>query len=135
MRESDGSPSPGTKVSIRPGVSVLSVLRYLNYRPWFALAEFVDNAIQSAHDRRAELLVQDSNFKLRVSINIDSSPPGRIVIRDNAGGIPATAFPRAFRPAVLPPERSGLSEFGMGMKSAASWFAAKWSVRTKSLGE
>ena len=29
-------------VSIRPGVSVLSVLRHLNYRAWFALAEFVD---------------------------------------------------------------------------------------------
>jgi hypothetical protein len=34
-------------VDIRPGVSVLSVLRHLNYRPWFAIAEFVDNAIQS----------------------------------------------------------------------------------------
>jgi len=35
------------KVDIRPGVSVLAVLRYLNYTPWFALAEFVDNAVQS----------------------------------------------------------------------------------------
>ena len=34
-------------VSIRPGVRVLSVLRHLNYKPWFALAEFVDNALQS----------------------------------------------------------------------------------------
>jgi hypothetical protein len=38
---------PVTTVDIRPGVSVLAVLRYLNYKPWFALAEFVDNAIQS----------------------------------------------------------------------------------------
>ena len=28
------------RVSIRPGVSVLAVLRHLNYKPWFALAEF-----------------------------------------------------------------------------------------------
>ena len=37
-------------------------------------------------------------------------------------------------PAAIPPDRSGLSEFGMGMKSAACWFAPRWSVRTKALG-
>ena len=44
-------------------------------------------------------------------------------------------FPRAFRPAELPPDRSGLCEFGMGMKSAACWFARQWEVRTSALGE
>ena len=39
--------SVARKVNIRPGVSVLSVLRHLNYSPWFALAEFVDNSLQS----------------------------------------------------------------------------------------
>ncbi len=34
-------------ISIRPGVAILSVLRHLNYRPWFAMAEFVDNSLQS----------------------------------------------------------------------------------------
>lgn len=43
-------------VSIRPGVSVLSVLRHLNYKPWFALAEFVDNAVQSYADNSERLL-------------------------------------------------------------------------------
>ena len=38
------------RVNIRPGVKVLSVLQHLNYRPWFALAEFVDNSIQSFID-------------------------------------------------------------------------------------
>ena len=28
-----------------------------------------------------------------------------------------------------------LSEFGMGMKSAACWFSDLWTVRTKALGE
>ena len=40
------------KVDIRPGVSVLAVLRHLNYRPWFALSEFVDNAVQSFSQNR-----------------------------------------------------------------------------------
>ena len=44
-------------------------------------------------------------------------------------------YPRAFRPAELPPDTSGLAEFGMGMKSAACWFAGSWHVRTCALGE
>jgi hypothetical protein len=35
----------------------------------------------------------------------------------------------------IPPDRSGLSEFGMGMKSAACWFSPRWQVRTKALGK
>ena len=59
----------------------------------------------------------------------------RIKIRDNAAGIAKSDYARAFRPAELPPERSGLAEFGMGMKSAACWFAPRWKVRTSALGE
>ncbi|KAF0232033.1 MAG: hypothetical protein FD175_228 [Beijerinckiaceae bacterium] len=125
-----------TRVSIRPGVSVLSVLRHLNYKPWFALAEFVDNAVQSYSEHKEQLhQLHGPKWRLKVSIEIDSSAPGRILIRDNAAGITQTVFPRAFRPAVVPPDRSGLSEFGMGMKSAACWFAPRWQVRTKALGE
>lgn len=124
------------QVSIRPGVSVLSVLRYLNYKPWFALAEFVDNAVQSFVENEAQLkALHGPDWCLSISIELDTSEPGRIVVRDNAAGISTHAFPRAFRPAAVPPNRSGLSEFGMGMKSAACWFARKWTVRTKALGD
>ena len=124
------------RVSIRPGVSVLSILRHLNYKPWFALAEFVDNAVQSYQANRQKLVTQHGgDFKLKVEIEIESTPPARITIRDNAGGIAAADFPRAFRPAAIPPDRSGLSEFGMGMKSASCWFSPRWHVRTKALGE
>ena len=124
------------KVSIRPGVSVLSVLRHLNYKPWFALAEFVDNAVQSYRASRKELeALHGKSFKLQVRIDIDATRPARISIKDNAAGITSREFPRAFRPAAIPTDRSGLSEFGMGMKSAACWFSPTWSVRTKALGE
>ena len=121
---------------IRPGVSVLSILRHLNYKTWFALAEFVDNAVQSyiANKDRLEAL-HGRDFRLKVDITIEPAAPSRIIIRDNAAGIALRDFPRAFRPAALPPDRTGLSEFGMGMKSAACWFAPRWSVRTKALGE
>jgi hypothetical protein len=124
------------KVPIRPGVSVLSILRHLNYKPWFALAEFVDNALQSyiANRERLELL-HGHEFKLCVEIVIETVEPARILIKDNAAGIATKDFARAFRPAVCPPDIKGLSEFGMGMKSASCWFASSWQVRTKALGE
>ena len=126
--------SASGKVNIRPGVSVLSVLRHLKYSPWFALAEFVDNSVQSYFENKSKLHeLHGPAWTLKVSIDIDTSWSGRI-IRDNAAGI-GDAFPRAFRPAVIPPDRTDPSEFGMGMKSAACWFAPKWQVRTKALGK
>lgn len=123
-------------VNIRPGVTILSVLQHLNYQPWFALAEFVDNALQSfLADAEAIKAVEGGTATLQVDIEMDLEGPGRIVIRDNAAGIARADFPRAFRPAEVPVDRTGLSEFGMGMKSAACWFARKWTVRTKALGE
>ena len=123
-------------VDIRPGVSALAVLRHLNYRPWYALAEFVDNAVESLRLNRESLeLLYGPEVTLRVDIELDSSTPPSLTIRDNAGGIAATEYERAFRPAAIPPNREGLAEFGMGMKSAACWFAPRWSVRTSALGE
>lgn len=120
-------------VDIRPGVSMLAVLKHLNYQSWYALAEFVDNSIQSYQQNRDALSIVTE--KLIVDIDIDIAEPPRISIRDNAAGILLKDFPRAFRPATLPPDRTGLAEFGMGMKSAACWFAPKWIVRTSALGD
>ena len=124
------------KVNIRPGVSILAVLRHLNYKPWYALAEFVDNAVESFSRHENSLIAHHGDeFKLVVSIDIDTTSPARISIRDNAAGIAIADFGRAFRPAAVPPDRSGLAEFGMGMKSAACWFAPQWHVRTSAFGE
>ena len=112
------------------------MLRHLNYRAWFAMAEFVDNSLQSFLDYRDELgCVEGLGFKLKVTIKLDATDNGRITIRDNAAGIHEADYRRAFRPAEIPPDQSGLCEFGMGMKSAACWFAPQWTVRTSALGE
>ena len=122
-------------VNIRPGVNILSVLPHLNYKAWFALAEFVDNSIQSSIDRGKNLKATDGrNYVLRVDIEFDVLAE-QISITDNAAGISSKDYQRAFRPAEIPPDATGLSEFGMGMKSAACWFASNWSVRSSSLGE
>ncbi|MDG7001272.1 MAG: ATP-binding protein, partial [Nitrososphaerota archaeon] len=128
--------APLTTVSIRPDVSVLTVLRHLNYKPWYAVAEFVDNSLESFLRHRTEIAMVDGDpVKLRVEISIDAANSGIITIHDNAAGIFANEYERAFRPAVPPPEVDGLSEFGMGMKSAAMWFGRRFTVRSCALGE
>jgi hypothetical protein len=123
------------RVNIRPGVSLLSVLPYLNYTHWHALGEFVDNAVQSfLTDRPALRNVEGDGFVLSVDIDIDHAL-SEIRVRDNAGGIRTDAYVRAFRPAEAPPDATGLSEFGMGMKSAAAWLAPRWTIRSSALGE
>lgn len=122
-------------VNIRPGVAILSLLQHVNYKAWFAMAEFVDNALQSFLEHRDALERVDGRAaKLRVSIDIDVDGK-QVTIRDNAAGIQQADFARAFRPAERPPSRNGLNEFGMGMKSAACWFSPRWTVRTSALGE
>lgn len=125
-----------TRVNIRPGVSMLQVLKNLKYTYWHALAEFVDNAVQSYQANHEALAASDPLFRpLRVDIQLDPRDGGTLTITDNAAGIARSEFPRAFKPAELPADRSGLSEFGMGMKSAACWCAHTWSVRTNPLGD
>ncbi|ACS38031.1 ATP-binding protein [Methylorubrum extorquens] len=123
------------RVSIRPGTKILGSLRHLNYKAWFALAEFVDNALQSFLANREKLAAVGVGQQLFVKVEVQTGSPGRISIRDNAAGIFEADFARAFRPAEVPPDATGLSEFGMGMKSAACWFASSWQVRTSALGE
>lgn len=124
------------RINIRPGVKILSVLSHLNYKPWFAVAEFVDNSIQSYLDNCTELRrYEGEDFKLRVAIDLELNDGGHLTVRDNAAGIHTSDYRRAFRPAAIPSNRTGLSEFGMGMKSAACWFSPYWTVRTSALGE
>lgn len=123
------------KVNIRPEVSILSILKYIDYEMWFALAEFVDNAIASYQRSVTELKAEEGiNYKLIVNIEFNESE-NKISIRDNAAGIAEVDYARAFHAAEVPPDNSGLSEFGMGMKSAACWFSNNWRVRSTALGE
>src|SRR6266496_2989921 len=102
------------KVNIRPNVTMLSVLKFLEYETWFALAEFVDNAISSYQTNEKALReIYGKNFQLEVNIEINDVE-NKITIRDNAAGINEADYPRAFRAAEIPVDTSGLSEFGMG---------------------
>lgn len=124
-----------SKIAIRPKAGILSILKHIEYEPWYALAEFVDNAVDSYFKNENKLKrVEGQDFRLKVEIEINEQG-NKIIIRDNAAGIGEKDFPRAFRPAEPPPDNGSLSEFGMGMKAAACWFSDTWSVTTKALNE
>ena len=57
-----------TKIDIRPATSVYGTYRRLSYKPWFAIAEFIDNSTQSYYDHKHELK-EDPNFKKLIIIH------------------------------------------------------------------
>lgn len=122
-------------VSIKIQTGVYGQFRNLNNKVWFALGEYVDNAVQSFENNR-EVLKKENNgkyqFEVRISIDWESN---FIKIYDNAAGIDSRDFQRAFEPANIPIDNTGLHEFGMGMKTASIWLADFWSVRTGALNE
>lgn len=122
----------GHSIYIRPQVGMYGAFARLNYKPWFALAEFLDNSIQSFLNNRQQLEAEGHVGPLVIDISLDDT---ELSVTDRAGGIALKDFPRAFSPASPPDDATGLSEFGLGMKAAACWFSRRWSVRTSALGE
>jgi len=106
-----------------------------NYEPWLALGEFVDNSISSYQRVRSQLqALEGPEFKLQVSIQFDVEGDV-LTLSDIAGGISHGDFGRAFALAVPPNDLRYINRYGVGMKSAACWFARQWSVRTSAIVE
>lgn len=123
------------KINIRPDVGMLGLLKNLNYKAWYALAEFIDNALDSYLKNKERLIeIEGKGYKLKVTIELNNRD-NKITIKDNAAGIDTTNYVRAFKAAGTPSDNTGLSEFGIGMKQAAFWFCPLWKVTTSALGE
>ena len=122
------------KIQISPSIGIIKIFKFLKYESWFALAEYVDNSISSYLNVRENILKINPNYILKIDIEINFID-NVIMITDNAGGIDKSKYEYAFRAAEVPEDTSGLNEFGMGMKTASSWLANKWTVRTSAFGE
>ncbi|WP_417832861.1 ATP-binding protein [Terasakiella sp.] len=123
------------KVSIKIQTGVYGQFRNLNNKVWYALGEFVDNAVQSYENNKSQLKkIHDGQYTLEIKIEINRDK-GFISIKDNAAGIGLDNYYRAFEPAHIPLNNTGLHEYGMGMKTAAIWLSDIWTVKTKALGE
>ncbi len=124
-------------IDIRPVVSVYATYRRLSYKPWYAIAEFVDNSTQSYYDHRAELIgtykLDGGPGNLRVEVAYDSER-NALTIVDNAHGMEMEELTRAVVLDRPPPDPTGRCEYGMGLKTAACWFGTTWTIRTTKLG-
>jgi histidine kinase/DNA gyrase B/HSP90-like ATPase len=109
----------------------------LSYRPWYALAEFVDNSTQNYYDHRDELLKaykrEDPPGRFQIVIDHDHDRD-TLTVRDNANGMNIEELTRAITLNNPPPDPSGRCEYGMGLKTAACWFGRSWTIRTSRLG-
>lgn len=123
-----------SNVSIATRPLVYSTFRYINNKVWNALAEYIDNSIQSFEDHREELVTLNRDGKLHVRIDIDFTNE-TITILDDAYGITEQNYQRAFELANLPLDNQGLNEFGMGMKVSSIWLSNTWTVETSAYGE
>lgn len=122
-------------VSIKIQTGVYGQFRNLNNKVWFALGEFVDNAVQSFENNK-DALNKANNYKYQFEVRINIDWESDVIkIYDNAAGIDNKNFHRAFEPANIPIDNTGLHEFGMGMKTASIWLANFWSVETAALNE
>lgn len=122
-----------TEFALGPG-SIRSYKR-LSYTPWHALAEFVDNSTQAYFDNQADLdlALAEEDAKLRVTIAYDGTE-GTIEISDNSYGMTGATLDRAMIVGEPPPNPTGRSRYGMGLKTAACWLGDYWTVRTSQLG-
>lgn len=120
------------ELNIQPQAGVIGVFSRLNYKPWYAIAEFVDNSTQSFYSHQKEL--EDCGIiNVSVSINYDAEN-NILTIEDTAFGMEIEDFTRAVKIDSPPEDKTGRNEFGMGLKTAASWFGNIWSVRSTQLG-
>jgi putative uncharacterized protein MYPE9830 len=121
-----------TELNIQPQAGVLGVFSRLNYKPWYAIAEFVDNSTQSFYNNEKELL--ESNIKnVTVKIQYDFEQ-NILTIIDDAYGMEMSDFARAVKVDSPPESKDGRNEFGMGLKTAASWFGNVWTVESTQFG-
>src|SRR5258706_14794727 len=102
--------------------SVINSYKRLAYTPWHAIAEFIDNSTQSFFNNRKVLEEANRGLSrpLEVKVDYDVST-GVFRIEDNAMGMSFDELASALHVSRPPKNANGRSQFGMGMKTAASW--------------
>ncbi len=118
--------------NIQPKAGILGVFSRLNYKPWYAIGEFVDNSTASYFGHKQTMKFYHIK-KLTICIDYDSFK-NTLTITDDAYGMNRSDFERAVLMDQKPDNLNGRNEFGMGLKTAASWFGNVWSVESTQLG-
>jgi hypothetical protein len=123
------------KVDMRPSLGeTLDNYERLSYKVDTAISEFVDNSTSNYYLYKGLLETKESNYKLIINIDYNELK-SELTITDNALGMNEDEFFSALIIAKKPIKTSGRSEFGMGLKTAASWFTKNWIVESKRIDE
>lgn len=117
------------------GPRAIDAYSRLSYTMWYALAEFVDNSTQSRlnYGSLVDEVLREEGQPLTVSI-VHDRPNKTLTIADNSIGMSREDLVAALRIAHPTPDSKGRSKYGMGMKTAACWIGAHWTVTTCELG-
>lgn len=128
--------SENKRISVAPTVQVLGLLQNMNYTPWFAIGEFVDNSITSFVKHIRQFPNDERFTHLVVDIKWDEALE-QFYVTDNAAGIPDAddGWKRALELGARNPDPTVLGVYGYGMKAAAFWWSPKISITSKVAGE
>jgi len=122
---------------IRPNLgTILDGYERNEYKTYSALAELIDNSTASYFSHKKELQEKyNNNFTLKIVINYDKEvgKHGKLEIIDNAYGMDRFEFDNAVTLAHRPLIQGGRNEYGMGLKTSASWFGKTWEVSSTKL--
>jgi hypothetical protein len=113
------------------GPKAIDAYSRLSYAMWFALAEFVDNSTQSRLNYGSVIdeVLREEGRPLIVSI-VHDRPNRTLTIEDNSIGMNGDDLVAALRIAQPTADSKGRSKYGMGMKTAACWIGAHWTIAT-----
>ncbi len=98
----------------------------ISYKPWYAIAEFVDNSTQSFFSNEDKF--EDIDH-VKIDIQYDRNKR-ELTVTDNAYGMDLEELENALNVEGNLYKRVGRNEFGAGLKTAAGWFGEKWSITT-----
>ncbi len=121
-------------IDATPSLQLYEVLTRHPFTEAAALAEFIDNSLQSYTEQKT--LRGKHKEPLIISVDIYSQDK-TIVIKDNAKGINRVQLDAAIKYANkrnLDESSNSLGTYGIGMKTAAIWFSKTWSLETTCRG-
>lgn len=121
------------KINVAPPLSVYQTFKGLGYDVVSAVSEFIDNSIASFRNHAGAFeRAQKNGINIEKTIIVIFDKEKRqLVIRDTAYGIASKDYERALRIKSEPEDKSGLNEFGMGLKTASFWFGDSVEIITK----
>ena len=123
-------------VDITPGAESLRIYSGLRNTIHYAIGEFIDNSISSALQNNENLIaIHGEDYQLNVEVQFEKKTQ-RVVVADNAAGIPSDLIAAALRAGKKKRENQiGLGVYGVGMKASAFWLGSQLTVQSYPIDE